>query len=251
MQRKPFIAGNWKMHTTKSEAVRLARGLSEGLGGVSERDIVIAPPFTALAVVQEAIGTSGIQLAAQNVCWEEKGAFTGEISPAMLLDCGCRYAIVGHSERRHIFGETNALINKRLTGALQHGLTPIFCIGETLAEREADRTFAVLDEQLAQGLSDVVLPDPERVVVAYEPVWAIGTGKTATETQAQEVHAYLRKRLTARFEKNIAAHMRILYGGSVNSQNVDTLMAQPDVDGVLVGGASLKIESFIRIAHFQ
>ncbi|MEW6218962.1 MAG: triose-phosphate isomerase [Thermodesulfobacteriota bacterium] len=246
-----FIAGNWKMHGTLAEATALAAALAAGLGEVAGREVVVAPPATALAAVGQAVAGSPIGLAGQNVAWEEKGAFTGEISPRMLRDLGCRYALVGHSERRHIFGETDALVNQRLTGALRHGLRPVFCIGETLAERESGATLTVLERQLMAGLKDVALPAPEALVVAYEPVWAIGTGRTATEEQAQEAHAFIRRILAQRFEKGVAAHIRIVYGGSVTPQNVDRLLAQPDLDGVLVGGASLKVESFLRIIHFQ
>jgi triosephosphate isomerase len=190
-------------------------------------------------------------LGAQNVHWEEKGAFTGEISAAMLKDVGCAMAIVGHSERRHVFGETDLMINKRVTGALQFGLIPVLCIGETLEQREAGQTLAVLEDQVRQGLAVVEVNDGGKLVVAYEPVWAIGTGKTATEAQAQEVHSFIRNLLTDIYEKNIAAGVRILYGGSVKPENIDVLMQQEDIDGVLVGGAALKAESFERIICFQ
>ncbi|MDH3359982.1 MAG: triose-phosphate isomerase [Desulfobulbaceae bacterium] len=251
MQRTPIIAGNWKMHTTIDEAVTLAKAVAEASQGLNDRQVMIAPPFTALAAVSQAVGDSGVQVASQNVCWEEKGAFTGEIAPCMLKDAGCTMAIIGHSERRHIFGESNEMINKRVLGAQAAGLIPVFCIGETLDEREADKTFTILEEQTRKGLAGVTIKDPAQLVVAYEPVWAIGTGKTASKEQAQEVHAFLRKLLADLYEKNIASQIRILYGGSVNSDNVDALMAQEDVDGALVGGAALKPESFARIIRFQ
>ncbi len=251
MSRRPLIAGNWKMHTTIPEAKSLATSLADKLSGVMDRDIAVAPPFTVLSAVGKVLSGSNIWLSAQNVCWEEKGAYTGEISPVMLKETGCRIVIVGHSERRHIFNESNALINKRLLGALQHGLVPIFCVGETLTEREKNLTFTMLEKQVQEGLSGVVLSDPADLVVAYEPVWAIGTGKTATEKQAEEVHAFVRGLLDRLFTKDIASHIRILYGGSVNPKNVDVLMAQENVDGVLVGGASLTVESFVRIVQFQ
>lgn len=248
--RRPLIAGNWKMHLTIPAARDLAAAVAKAAEGVADRDVLIAPPFTALAAVREAAG-SGVLLAGQNVCWEEQGAFTGEIAPGMLKELGCTMAIVGHSERRQIFGETNALINQRVRGALKFGLIPILCIGETLSEREAGTTFTVLATQLKEGLTGVTLASADQLVVAYEPVWAIGTGKTATAAQAQEVHAFVRQTLAGLFEKNIAGQMRILYGGSVNPANVDELMRQIDVDGALVGGAALKAESFERIIRFQ
>ncbi|MDH3392444.1 MAG: triose-phosphate isomerase [Desulfobulbaceae bacterium] len=251
MQRTPLIAGNWKMHTTIDEAVTLAKAVAEASQGLNDRQVMIAPPFTALAAVAKAVSGSPVQVAGQNVSWEEKGAFTGEIAPNMLLDAGCTMAIIGHSERRQIFAESDEMINKRLLGAQAAGLIPILCIGETLAEREADNTFKVLEEQLRKGLADVAISNPAELVIAYEPVWAIGTGKTASKEQAQEVHAFLRKILTDLYEKNVASQIRILYGGSVNSDNVDALMAQQDVDGALVGGAALKPESFSRIIRFQ
>jgi triosephosphate isomerase (TIM) len=249
MPRIPLIAGNWKMHTTIAEAERLAAAIVAASRDLSDREVLIAPPFTALAAVKKVTAFSNVMLAAQNVCWEEAGAFTGEISPVMLRDLGCSMAIIGHSERRQLFGETDALINKRLRGALRFSLTPVFCVGETLAEREAGRTFAVLNEQVRGGLAGVELADAP-LVVAYEPVWAIGTGKTATTEQAQEVHAFIRELLAGLYEKNIAAQIRILYGGSVKPENVDDLLLQPDIDGALVGGASLKAESFGRIINF-
>jgi triosephosphate isomerase len=248
--RRPLIAGNWKMHLTIPAARALAAAVGKAAAGVTDRDVLIAPPFTALAAVREAAG-SGVLLAGQNVCWEEQGAFTGEIAPTMLKELGCAMAIVGHSERRQLFGETNGLINQRVAGALKFGLIPILCIGETLREREAGTTFTVLEAQLKEGLAGVTLASADQLVVAYEPVWAIGTGKTATAAQAQEVHAFVRQTLGSLFEKNIAGQMRILYGGSVNPANVDELMRQADVDGALVGGAALKAESFERIIHFQ
>lgn len=248
--RRPLIAGNWKMHLTIPAARALAAAVAKAAENVADRDVLIAPPFTSLPAVREAAGNR-LLLAGQNVCWEEQGAFTGEIAPGMLKELGCTMAIVGHSERRQLFGETNSLINRRVAGALKFGLIPILCIGETLAEREAGTTFAVLETQLKQGLAGITLTAAAQLVVAYEPVWAIGTGRTATAAQAQEVHAYLRQTLAALFEKNIAGQMRILYGGSVNPANVDELMRQADVDGALVGGAALKAESFERIIHFQ
>jgi triosephosphate isomerase (TIM) len=250
VQRTPLIAGNWKMHTTIAEAEQLAAAIVAASREVTDREVMVAPPFTALAAVQKALGASKVILAAQNVCWEEKGAFTGEISPLMLRELGCSMAIIGHSERRHMFGEDDALINRRLRGALRFGLTPVLCIGETLEEREAEQTFAVLERQVRAGLAGIELA-ASPLVVAYEPVWAIGTGKTASTSQACEAHGFVRKLLASLAEKNIAEQIRILYGGSVNSGNVDELLRQEDIDGALVGGASLKAESFGRIIDFR
>ncbi|MGI6657038.1 MAG: triose-phosphate isomerase [Desulfobulbus sp.] len=251
MKRRPLIAGNWKMHLTLAEAVQLARAVAETGQTCPDRDVMIAPAFTALAAVCEAVAGKSILVGAQNVAWEKSGAFTGEISPPMLLDIGVRLAIIGHSERRHVFGEDDALVNRRVLGALQHGIDPVLCIGETLAEREQDKTFTVLEQQVRRGLEGVDGAQMAKVVVAYEPVWAIGTGKTATTEQAQEVHAFLRTLLAQLYEKKVADSVRILYGGSVKPDNIDSLMAQPDIDGALVGGAALKAESFARIIQFQ
>ncbi|OGQ95955.1 MAG: triose-phosphate isomerase [Deltaproteobacteria bacterium RIFOXYD12_FULL_57_12] len=251
MERKPFIAGNWKMHMTVAAAEQLAAAVVATCSQVHDRDVAVAPPYTALAAVARVVAGTPVQLAAQNVHWEEKGAFTGEISPVMLKDIGCGLAIVGHSERRHIFFESDGLINRRLLGALRQGIKPIFCIGETLAEREAGRTLAVLEGQIRAGLAGVEPATAGQVVIAYEPVWAIGTGKTATENQAQDIHAFVRKLVGELFDKTVAGHMRILYGGSVKAENIDVLMRQEDIDGVLVGGAALQAEEFDRIIRFQ
>jgi len=251
MSRRPLIAGNWKMHTTAQEAQQLAAAVVQAAAKAADRDVMIAPPFTALAAVSKTLSGSGVILGAQNVHWETQGAFTGEISGAMLQDLGCKMAIIGHSERRQVFGETDAMINSRIGGALQSGLVPVFCIGETLEQRDADQTLQVLENQVRAGLAGVELTDGAGLVVAYEPVWAIGTGKTATEMQAQEVHGFIRGLLGDIFEKNIAADMRILYGGSVKPENIDILMRQEDIDGALVGGAALNAKSFERIICFQ
>lgn len=250
MARKPLIAGNWKMHGVLVDACQLAAGLKEHCRGLDDRDVLVAPPFTVISEVSHILKDTPIILAGQNVCWEGKGAFTGEISPVMLRDAGATAALVGHSERRQLFGESDSLVNRRLKGALQFGLTAILCIGETLEEREANRTLDVLERQLRAGLADVGGAQMSGVVVAYEPVWAIGTGKTATSAQAQEAHAFIRHVLADLFEKDIADQVRIVYGGSVKPTNVDELMAQPDIDGALVGGAALDVESFGRIIHF-
>jgi triosephosphate isomerase len=239
------------MHTTLQEARDLAAAVGRAAAGVSDRDVMIAPPYTALTAVKSVLAGSGVILGAQNVHWEGKGAFTGEISATMLKDVGCTMAIVGHSERRHVFGETDSMINRRLSGAMQFGLVPVLCIGETLEQREADQTMDVLEKQVRSGLAGIEVVDGGEIVVAYEPVWAIGTGKTATESQAQEAHGFIRKLLADICEKNIAAGIRILYGGSVKPENIDILMQQKDIDGALVGGAALKAESFERIICFQ
>lgn len=251
MIRRPLIAGNWKMHLTLGAAVQLAQAVTTTCGICTDRDIMIAPPFTALAAVAAAVKDSNIRVGAQNVSWEKEGAYTGEISPIMLKDLGVNMALIGHSERRHIFGEDNAMINRRLRGALDGGIQPILCIGETLEDHETGATFTVLENQLKEGLNKVNKDQITQVVLAYEPVWAIGTGKTASKEQAQEVHGFLRKILASVYEKNIAERLRILYGGSVKPENIDNLMVQPDIDGVLVGGAALKAESFERIIRFK
>ena len=249
--RKPLIAGNWKMNKNSAESVKLVSQLREMVSDVKEVEIVVAPPYTALGSVADAIKGSNILLSAQNVFWEESGAFTGEVAPLMLKDIGCQYAIVGHSERRQYFGETNETVNKRLKAALKVSLTPIVCIGEVLEEREADKTLDVIEKQLKEGLNGLSEDEMEKVVVAYEPVWAIGTGKTATPDQAQEVHQFIRKLIARIVGETVAEGMRILYGGSVKPDNVDQLMSQKDIDGALVGGASLKADSFARIVKFN
>jgi triosephosphate isomerase len=251
MTRIPLLAGNWKMNTTLAEAEQLAAAVVLAAADLLNREVMIAPPFSALARVAEVLRGSKVMLAAQNICWAEKGAFTGEISPLMLKELGGAMVIIGHSERRHIFGESNELINRRLAGAVNSGLTPILCIGEKLAERESGQTWRVLEEQIRKGLAGITISNPAHLVVAYEPVWAIGTGKTAAPEQAQETHAFIRKLVAAIYEKDIASQMRILYGGSVVADNIDILMGQEDVDGALIGGAALNAESFNRIIHFQ
>lgn len=251
MNRKPLIAGNWKMNLTVAEAAVLAASIAEGCRNLTDREVMLAPPYTALAAVAEAVKDSVIQVAGQNVGWEKAGAYTGEISPVMLHDVGATMVILGHSERRYIFAEDDELINRRLVGALDFALTPVLCIGETLDERKEGSTFKVLERQLRRDLEDVTPGQAERLVIAYEPVWAIGTGKTATKEQAQEAHCFIRGVLTELFEKKLARSTRILYGGSVKPENIDSLMAEPDIDGALVGGAALKSESFNRIIHFS
>jgi triosephosphate isomerase len=239
------------MHLTGAQAKTLAGQVAAAVQGVSDRDVLLAPPFTSLGVVAEAVAGSAIIVAGQNVCWEQQGAFTGEISPLMLRDLGATGAIVGHSERRHIFSETDAMINRRLRGGVQQNLTMVLCVGETLGQRESGDTLAVLENQVLAGLAEVPPAQMASVVIAYEPVWAIGTGKTATTGQAQEAHAFVRSLVSGHYEKDIGNSVRILYGGSVKPANIDELMAQPDIDGALVGGASLDAESFGRIINFQ
>jgi len=250
-KRKALMAGNWKMHTTVVDGCRLAVDVAGACGDLTDRDVLLAPPYTILSEVCHILKDSRIIVCSQNVCWEEKGAFTGEISPVMVKDAGGSAAIVGHSERRQIFGETDEMVNKRLRGGLSFGLLMILCIGETLEERLAERTFAVLGEQIKKGLAEVSAEDMAQVVIAYEPVWAIGTGKTASKEQAQEAHAHIRGVLEQIYQKNIAEQTRILYGGSVKPTNVDEIMAQPDIDGALVGGAALDAQSFGRIINFR
>jgi triosephosphate isomerase len=250
MSRIPLIAGNWKMHKTVPEAVETALQLKEAINDVSGREIVIAPPFVSLVSVAEVVKDSNITLSAQNVFWEEEGAYTGEISPAMLRSAGCTYTIIGHSERRQYFGETNETVNKKIKKCLDTGLRAIVCIGESLEERESGKTFSVLELQISQGLAGLNSNQMESIVIAYEPVWAIGTGKTATTAQAEEAHQFIRSKIEGDYGKEVAEKIRILYGGSVKPDNIDGLMAEKDVDGVLVGGASLKVDSFARIVKF-
>jgi triosephosphate isomerase (TIM) len=249
--RRPIIVGNWKMHKTTAEAVALVNALHASVTQVQDVDIGVAPPFTALMAVAEALRGSTLFVAAQNVHWEPQGAFTGEISAAMLTDIGCARVIVGHSERRQYFAETDATVNKKLRAALNAQLDPILCIGETLDQREGNATFSVLEQQVRHGLANIAAESMSQVVIAYEPIWAIGTGKTATPTQAQEVHAFIRSLLGELYGKALADEVRIQYGGSVNAGNIHTLMMQSDVDGALVGGASLEASSFAQIVSFQ
>lgn len=247
---RALIAGNWKMHKTVRETVEFVRGLKEHIDGLQDRDILVAPPYTALhAAAAEARG-SRVRISAQNMHWEGKGAFTGEISAGMLVEAGCSHVIVGHSERRRLFGETDAEVNLKITAGLQAGLQIIFCIGESLEEREAQQTFNVIKTQLNQGLKNIPKGDISRISVAYEPVWAIGTGKTASPEQAEEAHAFIRSELAAMYSGPSAAETRIVYGGSVTPENIRGLMAEPDVNGALVGGASLDLGSFVQIARF-
>ena len=250
--RVPMIAGNWKMNLDIDESVKLVEATRAGMQDVSDVDVLVAPPFTALYAVRQAIGDSGIFLAAQNMSYEMSGAFTGEISGTMLREAGCTHVILGHSERRSLFKETSEMIDLKVNAAVAVGLVPIVCVGETLEEREADRTFEVLEKQLAGSLDHFI---KDRTIapgtlLAYEPVWAIGTGRTATPEQAQESHAFIRKWIEKSFDSETAGQVRILYGGSVKPENIVDLMAESDIDGALVGGASLKADSFVQLVRF-
>ncbi len=250
-KRRPIIAGNWKMNKTATEARDLAGKLIPLVASVRDRDIVLAPTFTSLQTVAESIKGTNLALAAQNLFWEDKGAFTGEISAEMLLALGCKYVIIGHSERRQYFGETDETVNKKIRQALNKGLLPIVCVGELLSEREAGKANNVIERQIAGAFKGVTAADMQKIVVAYEPVWAIGTGKTATPDQANEIHAFIRSKVKAMYSAEVAEALRIQYGGSVTPDNVSQLMAKPDIDGALVGGASLKPESFAALATFK
>jgi triosephosphate isomerase len=245
--RQKFVCGNWKMHKTVAETAALVRELRSALGDAAGKvQVAVAPPFTALAAAVEAARGSAIEIAAQDVHWERQGAFTGEVSAPMLADVGCQHGIVGHSERRQLFGETDEAVRKKVGALLAAGVRPIVCVGETLAEREAGRTLEVVDRQVRQGLAGLSVDELGRLTIAYEPVWAIGTGKTATSAQAQEVHAAIR-RILRDVGAPVADQIRVQYGGSVKPENAAELMAQPDVDGALVGGASLKAADFVAI----
>jgi len=247
--RKTIIAGNWKMYRTINEAIDLANGLKRELFKLdfASVEVVLCPVFTALSEVAEVLNETGIGLGAQDVYWLDEGAFTGEVSAVMLKDAGCQYVIIGHSERRQFFGETNETVNKKIKASLKHGLTPIICVGENLQEREAGNTFKVIQEQIKGSLAEISTEDMLKTVIAYEPVWAIGTGKTATGDQAQEAHKYIRDLLIKMHGEEAASSIRIQYGGSVKPENITELIGKPDVDGALVGGASLKVDSFSAI----
>lgn len=249
--RTPVIAGNWKLFKTIAESVALVNELKPLVASNQGVEIVVAPVFTALSRVSDAIAGSNIRLAAQDCYWEEEGAFTGEVAPKLLKDAGCSHVIIGHSERRQYFGETDLTVNKKTKAAIASGLSAIVCVGESLAERESEQTFSVVETQIQGGLAGLTADDFSQVVIAYEPVWAIGTGKTASDAQAQEVHVYIRQLIARLFNQSVADAVRVLYGGSVKPDNVKGLMAQPDIDGALVGGASLKAESFAAIAAFN
>lgn len=249
--RRPIIAANWKMNKNIQESVDFCAQFREEVGQLVDRDCVICPPFTSLWHVASALKGSDIALGAQNIFWESAGAYTGEVSADMLKDVGCQYVIIGHSERRKIFQESDQRVNQKAKFSIFSGLNPIICVGETLEEREGDKTFDVVQRQLKEGLKDVSQDDILKCVIAYEPVWAIGTGRNATPEQANEVHLYLRSLLEEIYDQNVSENIRIQYGGSVKDKNIDELMAQPHIDGALVGGASLDLKSFVRIVQFQ
>ena len=247
--RKPFVAGNWKMNTDSRSSVELAEAVVAGSTGVAREKVHVAviPPFVYLPAVVKAVSSSGVAVGAQDVYFESKGAFTGEISPAMLKDVGCTYVLCGHSERRHVIHESDELVGKKVTAAISGGLLPILCVGELLEERDAGKTNDVIARHLRTGLAGLSADKMSAVTIAYEPVWAIGTGRTATPQQAQEAHAFIRNLLAEMYEAKLAQEIRIQYGGSVKADNAKELMAQEDVDGLLVGGASLKADEFVRI----
>lgn len=246
--RKQIIAGNWKMHTDLAEATILVEGIKAALTeGEVSREVVVCPPFTGLSTVADLIEDTEVRLGAQNMYFEPKGAFTGEVSPLMLIDVGCHYVILGHSERREYFGETDALINQKIKAAFQYDLIPILCVGESLAQREANETQTFINSQLTAGLADLTAEQVSQMVIAYEPIWAIGTGKTATAEQAGEVCTAIRAKVAELFDKETAEVLRIQYGGSVKGSNAQEILSQLDIDGALVGGASLKADDFMAI----
>jgi triosephosphate isomerase len=246
--KKPFIAGNWKMHKNINEAVELVSSLMEAEKELTEAEVVVIPPFTALSEVKKTLDGSSIKLGAQNLFWEVKGAFTGEISPLMLHDAGCEYVVIGHSERRQYFDETDDTVNKKLKAALAHQLIPIMCIGESLEERKKGETIDKIEHQINSGLEGIFKDDMSRTIMAYEPIWAIGTGLTATPDQAEEVHSFIRNQLEENYGNETASCVIILYGGSVKPDNTYSLIKEKNINGALVGGASLSADSFIQIA---
>ena len=248
--RRPVIAGNWKMYKTRAETCAFFDAFAPLVAGTRHCDIVVAPPFTALAAASEAAKNTNIAVSAQDVFWEKEGAFTGEVSAGMLVEAGCRYVIIGHSERRQFFGETDESVAKKSKAALAAGLTPIICVGELLAQREAGETEQICETQFVHGPGALTPEEFSRILIAYEPVWAIGTGRTATPEIAAQVHAFLRKCAKKRYSPAIAEDLRILYGGSVKPDNIKGLMAQEEIDGALVGGASLDPKSFSAIVNY-
>lgn len=248
--RKPIIAGNWKMHKTVTEAVALVKELSQLTADVKDTEVVICPPFTALFVIKEALSGTAIKLGAQNMHWEKQGAFTGEVSPAMLLDVGAQYVIIGHSERRQYFAETDETVNNKLKAALANGIIPILCVGETLEEREAGTTEKVVGAQVKADLAGLTAEQVAGIVIAYEPIWAIGTGRTASSDDANAVCAFIRTTVGELFGRAAADSIRIQYGGSVKADNISELMAKSDIDGALVGGASLDATGFSKIVKY-
>jgi triosephosphate isomerase len=250
VSRKPFICGNWKLHKTVDESLELATAIKNAVGPIRDVEVAVAPVFTSLHAVAKRLEGSAVGVAGQDCFWEDQGAFTGEVSAKLLKDVGCTYVILGHSERRQHFGELDASVNLKVKAALRNGLKPIVCIGETERERDAGETFGRLQTQLDGGLRDITLADAEKIVIAYEPVWAIGTGRTATPAQAEEVHAFIRSNLSEKWGAT-AEKVRIQYGGSVKPDNAAQLMGQPNIDGALVGGASLKADDFLKIVKYR
>jgi len=247
--RKPIIAGNWKMHKTIDESIELANAIKRGVYDIESVEIVLCPTFTSLSDISEMITDTNIELGAQNCYWLNEGAYTGEIAPKMLKKAGCTYVIIGHSERRAMFGETNETVNKKVIAVLKEDLKPIMCVGERLEEREANKTFDVIKDHMEGGLKNVPEKDMKNIVIAYEPVWAIGTGKNATPQQAEEVHKFIRELLSKMYTGSLADEIRIQYGGSVKPDNIEGIMKEADVDGALVGGASLKADSFVDLIN--
>ncbi len=245
--RKKIIAGNWKMNKNLSESISLISGIKNGIPQNVGAEVIVCPPFTSLETVHSLIEDAPISLGAQNMYFENNGAFTGEISADMLKSVGCKFVILGHSERRHIFGETDEIVNKKIKQAVNNGLNPIFCVGETLEERESGKEFEIIEKQITSGLSGISAEDFNKIVIAYEPVWAIGTGKTASPEQAQEIHKFIRELISKLYSQLHAENVRILYGGSVKPNNAADLLSQSDIDGALVGGACLQAESFLQI----
>jgi triosephosphate isomerase len=248
-ERTPIVAGNWKMNHTLEPAQELAGAVADAADEVSDVELILSPVATYLRAVGQALEGSGVGLSAQNVHWAESGAYTGEVSPTMLRDVGCSHAIIGHSERRQYFGETDVSVNRRARAAMDHDLTPMICVGESLAERQAGETELKIKLQVRAALSEVPKSDAQDMIIAYEPLWAIGTGESATPEQAQDAHATIRQLLAGLYDQELADSTRILYGGSVKPHNIDELIEQPDLDGALIGGASLQSDSFLAIAR--
>lgn len=249
--RKPIIAANWKMNKTASEAIDFVKDLKEQTRNIFNVEIVICPPFVSLAPLAEILKDTNLKLGAQNIYWEKSGAFTGEISPIMLRDLGCHYVIIGHSERREHFKETDEDVNKKVKAAFSFNLIPIMCVGEKLKERESGNTLKIVEKQLKKGIEGLQKGEVKNLIIAYEPVWAIGTGKTATPSDASNVHKFIRSILKELYDEEVSSLIRIQYGGSVNPENIDGLMREEEIDGVLVGSASLNVNSFLRIIKFQ
>ncbi|MFW6131403.1 MAG: triose-phosphate isomerase [Candidatus Aminicenantaceae bacterium] len=248
INNRPFIAGNWKLHNTIPESIDLVQSIQESSEKLEDALFVVIPPFTALSEVNKIIKTNNLYLGAQNLFWENEGAYTGEISAPMIKDAGCQYVTIGHSERRQYFGETDETVNKKMKSALSHDIIPIMCLGETLKERENKKTMEVVEAQLSKGLDELDKGDIKKIIIAYEPIWAIGTGLTASPDQAEEVHSFIREKITQKYGKETASYVIILYGGSVKPANAYSLLMENNINGALIGGASLKADSFIQIA---